>query len=172
VDPIGKDNNHKAWRCEILEGPNYAGQKERDYYAYREDIRPHPTLHKWGAEAHITFESNGIAQLTLIKVYPDFMKQGVGHLLLNYVERDAKNEKCHTIYGYFSRDPSLWEGTWGTFKEYVTYLQTFYTKNGSTWRMFTPEEMNARKSNMFVGRVEKLLTTMSSVDICRSETKS
>ena len=107
-------------------------------YKRNDEADPH-------ALSYLSINSEAVGKIETIEVIYTVDNQGIGSLLLAFIERFACDYGAIRLYGDLSR----------RHKDHFDKLEHFYKKQGWTWEIFEENDLRRQKDSYILGRVEK-----------------
>jgi GNAT superfamily N-acetyltransferase len=155
-EKLGKDNLGHPWIVTVDEEiiPLKRNTCLTHFLCYSAYLAPKRRVNS-PAYAIVTAKSSTVAELGYIWVNAPKQSDGIGSLLINYVEQWMATKGTKLIYGYISDDPELYQYKFPNLKSYLKELRRFYTRKHWTWQLFGAKKPKSVKNPHAIGRVEK-----------------
>jgi len=142
---LGTDEQGKQWQAEVYQDKPLA--PDVHFRVWPASLKPSEWKNP-SANARVSIISKDVAKLESIEVDPSLENQGIGSLLLTYIERWAVRNGIIALYGDLNRKHA----------DHFDKLESFYQDHGWSWELFTPDDQRYQPNSSLVGRVEKQLS--------------
>lgn len=142
---LGTDKEGRQWRTEVYQDKPLA--PDVHFRVWPASLKPSEWKNP-SANALVSIISKDVAKLESIEVDPSLENQGIGSLLLTYIERWAVRNGIIALYGDLNRKHA----------DHFDKLEHFYQDHGWNWELFTPDDPRYQPNSSLVGRVEKQLS--------------
>ena len=146
---LGTDKEGRQWQVDVYQDKPLA--PDVHFQVWPANLKPGQRKNP-SATALVSVISKDVAKLENMEVNLSLENQGIGSLLLRYIERWAVRNGIIALYGDLNRRHA----------DHFDKLEYFYQTNGWTWELFDPDDPRCQPDSPIVGRIEKGLSPTES----------